>query len=144
MVLGKFPPGKLPPIKLPPGEFFPGKSPPRKLPPGIFPPISLIRRYYKRLCSSTLSFVLKCGEWVGVYTLPISWTKIFNISKTPGNFSCETLVLLRKYYWKHFVTNKSKILSICACTYCNFSVPFIIYLPSFTRKNSFSSSLSTS
>ena len=48
---GKLPRGKFPPIKL----HLPVNTPqkiPAKSPPGIVPPISLIRRYYKRLSFS--------------------------------------------------------------------------------------------
>ena len=52
---GKLPPGKFPPIKLhppPPPSVNPPQKNPIKFPLGIVPPISLIRRYYKRLCFS--------------------------------------------------------------------------------------------
>ena len=56
MVLLKSLPGKLPHGKFPPIKLHPPVNPPQKIPtkfpPGIVPPISLIRRYYKRLCFS--------------------------------------------------------------------------------------------
>ena len=50
------PPWKTPTRKIPTHQTPPPVNPPRKIPtkspPGIFPPVSLIRRYYKRLCFS--------------------------------------------------------------------------------------------
>ena len=70
--LGKLPPGKFSPIKLrPPAPVNPPWKIPTKFSPGIFPPISLIRRYHKRLCFSfNPSLFHKWGE-ERVYSLSL-------------------------------------------------------------------------
>ena len=91
----------------------------------------------------TLPFVYKLGEWVGIYNLPKSDSKIFNIFRTAGSFLWN-FGTVKKTFLEAICHTKSKILSFCACKNCNFLVQLIIYWPSFTWKNSVPSSVLTS
>ena len=75
MVLGKFPLENAIPENSYPSNYHPLVNPTRKIPtkfpPGIFGPISLIRRYYKRLYFSLKpSLCLQTGEGGSVEPFP--------------------------------------------------------------------------